>query len=153
MDKKPNKFKNNKKFWKWVASSLFLIVFGISATINIAYLPKYFALKNNQETSNSQVLNVNISATGKLGDKEISFSYTYQTIFPILGDLMASASDTYTLKQYSFGRMLIAVTDHGVTIQQTENYYWSILRNGTPTSGIDLTKLNSGDKVELRYTM
>lgn len=150
MNKKPNKFKNNKKFWKWVASSLFLIVFGISAVINIAYLPKYFALKNDQETTNSQVLNIKISASNqKNGDNKL-FTYIYQTTQKTLGNLMTLQPKIYYLTLN--GTWLEGIFYNDELIKSSNPYYWMIYQNGKSASvGISDLRLHQNDTIELFY--
>lgn len=150
MDKKPNKFKNNKKFWKWIASSLFLIIFGISAVINITYLPKYFALKNDQDTSNNQVLNVNVSAVNEKDGNTKLFTYIYQTTQKTLGNLMAQDPKTYYLTNN--GTWLEGIFYNNQLIKSANPYYWIVYQNGNSVSvGIADLRLHQNDNIEVRY--
>lgn len=144
--------KNKKKFWKWIAGSIFLILFGTSAIINIAYLPKYFTSKNYEEIEKNQVLNINITAHNEINNDKIWFSFYYQTIASSLGDLMASASQTYLLETTIYGRMLSAVT-YDETIKNTTSAYWAVWYNGEYSMvGIDSINLHANDKIDLRYS-
>lgn len=153
MTKKDNNIKNNKKFWKWIASSLFLILFGTSAIINIAYLPKYFALKNHQNENKNQVLNINVTAYDQTNTK--LFSFEYQTIMATLGDLMSQSSQTYHLKNWggSLGRSLIGISYDNQTILEENPFYWIVYYNNKSASvGIDSLYLHKNDNIELHYS-
>lgn len=144
-------FKPTKKFWKWTLGSLALILFGTSAVLNIAYVPKYFALKNHQEAN----LNISIAAFDETNNNQLLLALTYQSSAATLGDLMTTDSKTYTLSAPGlYGRLLIAVTyqDKTLTASDADHTFWEIHYNGAPADfGIDSLYLNNYDKIELHY--
>lgn len=160
MKKEQNQAKD-KKIKKWILHTFFLILFGTSAIINIAYLPKYFTLKNHQAKTNGQILNINISAYDENNKQLISFHY--QTILTTLGDLMAQDSDTYTLIDYKpWGRYLSALNYYDEnnkkqTKKETSSAGWTVyyINNGNEEIspiGIDLFYLHNNEKIKLYYS-
>ncbi|MBE4704101.1 DUF4430 domain-containing protein [Spiroplasma platyhelix] len=154
MKKEKNQFKNKKNFWRWVAGSLFLILFGTSAIINIAYLPKYFVLKNQNELEKNQLLNINVSAYNEENGSTKLFTYIYQTTQKTLANLMIQDSKTFYLTHN--GTWLDAISYYNnqekQTIASKDPYYWMVYNNGE-ISGVGIADLliHNGDKIELRY--
>lgn len=163
-EKNNNKNKNqtkNKQIWRWITNSLFLILLGTSIIINITFLPKYFTLKNYQNTKESQIININIEAYDETNDKnnpKLLFSYYYQTIMITLGDVMAKSPETYNLINSTWGRYLKSITYYDEnndkkTIEQTNNAFWAIYYNEKMSPvGIDNLYLNSNDKIKLSFS-
>lgn len=140
-----------QKIRKWTIWNLIFAVLATSVIINIVYLPKYFMLKNHNE----QTLNINIAA---YDNSNLIFLFHYQSTMATVGDLMASYSDTYNLKNIgTFGRALIGVyndeTKTWLCGEFSSNHYWSIYYNGEMAQvGIDNLYLHMNDKIELYYT-
>lgn len=150
----------NRNIWKWISYNLVIILFSISLILNIVYLPKYFHLKNNPPVyTTTTIEGIDNSNSAKPNDK--IFSFTYNSKFTTLGDLMANYNQTYHISKSSFGRFLNGISffsyqEQGqktLTGSTTDKTYWQIEQNGKSTPvGIDSLYLKSNETFELVFT-
>lgn len=151
------KILKNKKIWKWTIWNLVLVILGVSIIVNITYLPKYFILKNRSD----HTLNIDITAYNNSDDTlntNLLFLFHYQSTMATVGDLMASYTNTYHLKNAGLGRILTGIYDdsnkkwiEGDFINGSQDF-WKIYYNGKEAPvGIDNLKLHMNDKIDLYY--
>lgn len=163
--KKPQ-FLQNKIFIKWVKYNCITIIIGVSAILNIIYLPKYFSEQNSTNQNISTITIQAINSTDLPIGKTILTKTIYITTFKALGQLLNACSNEFQIKKYvnMYLNYLYGVTsdnnkkieeENNDTIKdwwQIEEYSDGVLFVSTPM-GIDDTSLTNNTHFQFELTL
>lgn len=139
-----------KKIFKYLITTVIIVITGTSIILNAYYIPRYIRL--HKAIANEDNISLQINITNKYSNP-FNININYDTSINNLGQLLEKHKETYILTDSSLGHYISGITYNNITIKGNNNYYWQLFYNHTISDvGIDYIKLKNNDIIDLSYT-